>query len=595
MKKRTHTCGGLRGADAGQSVVLNGWVASTRDHGGVLFVDLRDRFGITQVVIDGAALPEAHTLRAEDVVGIEGEVRLRPGEAKNANRATGEVEVVARGVEILNRSKTPPFELGDKISVREDLRLEYRYLDLRRKVLADNIEFRHRLCHSVRNSLSGHGFLEIETPLLIKTTPEGARDFIVPSRLHPGEVYALPQSPQLFKQVLMVSGMDRYFQICKCLRDEDLRADRQPEFTQIDLEMSFVDQEDVFKVVEDMVSVMWRDLMGVSLPTPFTRMPYDECMRRFGNDKPDIRFGLELFDLADIAADCGFKVFSDVAKSKGGAVKGICVPGGAAMSRKEIDETEAVAKTHGARGLAWMKLTPEGPQGPVAKFLALGDVAKIAERSDAKTGDLLVFVAAPFETTCASLAQVRLHLGRTRNLVDTSRTAFLWVVDFPMFGWNEEDKRWEAKHHMFTSTRGPMPNVGDDLTDVKANLYDLVLNGNEMASGSIRIHRPEDQQRVFDLVGFSREEAEAKFGWFLRALDYGAPPHGGIALGLDRLVMLMRGTESLRDVIAFPKTASGTCLLTQSPSPADDRQWADLGLMLRPKPTSQGVPPPSQA
>lgn len=584
MKKRTHTCGGLRGGDAGSVVVLNGWVASTRDHGGVSFIDLRDRHGITQVVVDSAAVPGAVGLRSEDVVCVEGEVRLRPAESRNPNRPTGDVEVVARGVTVLNRSKTPPFEITDKTTVREDLRLEYRYLDLRRKALSDNIEFRHRMCHSIRNSLSGHGFLEIETPLLIKTTPEGARDFIVPSRLHPGEVYALPQSPQLFKQVLMVSGMDRYFQICKCLRDEDLRADRQPEFTQIDLEMSFVDQEDVFFVVEDMLKTLWKDLTGAALSAPFPRLSYDECMRRFGNDKPDVRFGLELFDIGDIAAGCGFKVFSDVAASKGGSVKGICLPDGAALSRKEIDETEAVAKTHGAKGLAWIKLTPDGPQGPVAKFLSPNDVARIAERVGAKTGDLLVFVAAPFETTCAALAQVRLHFGRTRKLIDTSRNAFLWVVDFPMFGWNEDDKRWEAKHHMFTSTKGAMPNLGDDLSDVKANLYDLVLNGNEIASGSIRIHRPEDQQKVFDLVGFSRAEAETKFGWFLRALDYGAPPHGGIALGLDRLVMLMRGAESLRDVIAFPKTASGTCLLTTSPSPADDRQWADLGLQLRPKP-----------
>jgi aspartyl-tRNA synthetase len=397
-----------------------------------------------------------------------------------------------------------------------------------------------------------------------------------------GSVYALPQSPQLFKQILMVSGLDRYFQICKCLRDEDLRADRQPEFTQLDLEMSFVEQDDVFGVMEDLMATVYGELAGKSVKRPFDRVTYDECMRRYGSDKPDRRFGLELFDIGDLARTSEFKVFQAAASAPRGGVVGMCVPGGAALSRKEIDDAEAVAKTHGAKGLAWIKLTPDGPQGSIAKFVKPAEVAAIVERSGAKTGDFLGFVAGELEAAQTALGQVRLHFGRTKGLVDAARTDLFWVIDFPLFGWNADEGRWEAKHHMFTSAKGPLPKVGEDLSHVKANLYDLVLDGNEIGSGSIRIHRPEDQQRVFDLVGITREEAERKFGWFLRALRYGAPPHGGIALGLDRIVMIMRGAESLRDVIAFPKTASGSCLLTGSPSPADARQWDELGLALRP-------------
>ena len=579
--KRTQTCGELRAEHAGKTVILNGWVDSRRDHGGIVFFDLRDRYGFTQVVVDGGVLPLVHELRPEFVVAVQGKVRLRPDDARNASRPTGDVEIVADRLEILNVSKTPPFEVVDHLKTREDLRLEYRYVDLRRRPLLDNIVFRSRVCDVIRRVFQGLDFCEIETPLLIKTTPEGARDFIVPARTHPGEVYALPQSPQLFKQTLMISGLDKYFQICKCLRDEDLRADRQPEFTQLDMEMSFVRQEDVFDVIERTMTTLWRELQGVEIPRPFPRLTYDECMTRFGIDKPDTRFGLELFDVTDIAKTCGFKVFAGAAGKPKGSVKGIRIPGGGASSRSEIDAAEAVAKTHGAAGLAWLKLLPEGPQGPIAKFLQPAEIQAIADRAGAKEGDLLVFVAAHEETAWASLAQVRLHFGRTRDLIDRSRWNMLWVVDFPLFGWNEEDKRWEAKHHMFTSSQEPLPMPGDDLSHVIANLYDLVVNGNEIGSGSIRIHRPEDQQRVFDLIGLSRAEAERKFGWFLRALEYGAPPHGGIALGVDRIVMLMRNAESLRDIIAFPKTASGTCLLTGSPSPADDRQWGDLGLDVR--------------
>jgi aspartyl-tRNA synthetase len=576
--KRTVDCGQLRAADAGKTVVLNGWVASLRDHGGVVFVDMRDRYGYTQVVVDATTLPLVTELGSEFVVAVQGKVRLRPVDARNKARATGEIEVVADRLEILNTSKTPPFEVADQTKTREDLRLEYRYVDLRRRPLLENIVFRSKVCDVIRRVFQNHRFCEIETPLLIKTTPEGARDFIVPSRVHPGSVYALPQSPQLFKQTLMASGLDRYFQICKCLRDEDLRADRQPEFTQLDMEMSFVEQEDVFGVIEDTIATLWKDLLGIEVPRPFKRLTYAECMRRFGIDKPDTRFGLELFDVSDVAKTCGFKVFADAASAKHGSVKGIKIPGGGAFTRKEIDDTEAVAKAHGAKGLAWIKLTSDGPMGPVAKFLKPEEIEAIATRAAAKEGDLLVFVAAHEEVAWASLAQVRLHVGRTKGLIDKSRWDVLWVVDFPLFGWNEDDKRWEAKHHMFTSAKEPLPLPGEDLTNVTANLYDLVINGNEIGSGSIRIHRPEDQQRVFDLIGLPRAEAEAKFGWFLRALEYGAPPHGGIALGVDRIVMLMRGAESLRDVVAFPKSASGACLLTGSPSPADSRQWSDLGL-----------------
>jgi aspartyl-tRNA synthetase len=581
--KRTHTCGELRRDHAGSAVTLNGWVDTRRDHGGVVFIDVRDRYGLTQVVCDAEKTPVVSDLRPEFVVSVHGHVRLRPSDAINPARTTGEIEVVAEHVEILNRSETPPFEVTDQTKTREELRLEYRYVDLRRRPLLENIVFRSRVCEVMRRILHDHAFNEIETPLLMKTTPEGARDFIVPSRVQKGSVYALPQSPQLFKQVLMVSGLDRYFQICKCLRDEDLRADRQPEFTQLDLEMSFVEQEDVFLVIEDLMGALYSELMGVNLKRPFDRLTYDQCMARFGSDKPERRFGLELFDLTDVASTSAFKVFQSAATAPRGAVVGLCLPGGAALTRKEIDEAEAVAKTHGAKGLAWLKLTPEGPQGPIAKFLQPAEVAAIAERSAAKTGDLLTFVADQDEAAQSALGQVRLHFGRTRGLIDTSRTDPFWVVDFPLFGWNADEKRWEAKHHMFTSAKGPLPEPGADLSHVKANLYDLVLNGNEIGSGSIRIHRPEHQQRVFDLVGISRDEAERKFGWFLRALEYGAPPHGGIALGVDRIVMIMRGAESLRDVIAFPKTASGTCLLTQSPSPADPRQWDELGLMVKPK------------
>jgi aspartyl-tRNA synthetase len=581
--KRTHTCGELRPEHAGKAVTLNGWVDTRRDHGGVVFIDVRDRYGTTQVVCDSDETPLVSELRPEFVVSVQGNVRLRPPDAVNPSRPTGGIEVVAAKLEILNRSETPPFEVTDQTKTREELRLEYRYVDLRRRPLLENLVFRSAVCQVMRRILTEHRFNEIETPLLMKTTPEGARDFIVPSRVQKGSVYALPQSPQLFKQILMVSGLDRYFQLCKCLRDEDLRADRQPEFTQLDLEMSFVEQDDVFAVIEHLMTALYSELMGVQVARPFDRLTYDECMRRFGSDKPDRRFGLELFDVTDIARTSEFKVFQAAASQKRGAVAGICVAGGAALSRKEIDEAEAVAKTHGAKGLAWVKLTPEGPQGSIAKFLKPAEIAAIVERSRARTGDLLAFVADVDEVAQTALGQVRLHFGRARGLIDTSRTDLFWVVDFPLFGWNADERRWEAKHHMFTSAKGPLPEVGADLTDVKANLYDLVLDGNEIGSGSIRIHRPEDQQRVFDLVGITREEAERKFGWFLRALEYGAPPHGGIALGLDRIVMIMRGADSLRDVIAFPKTASGSCLLTQSPSPPDPRQWDELGLMVKPK------------
>jgi aspartyl-tRNA synthetase len=582
--KRTHTCGELRKADAGKSVVLNGWVDTRRDHGGVVFLDVRDRYGLTQVVCDATETPIVSELRSEFVVAIEGKVRPRPPEAVNPERATGEIEVVAKAVHLLNRSETPPFEVTDDTKTREDLRLEYRYVDLRRRPLLENIVFRGQVCQTIRRVLTEHRFNEIETPLLMKTTPEGARDFIVPSRVQKGSVYALPQSPQLFKQVLMVSGLDRYFQICKCLRDEDLRADRQPEFTQLDMEMSFVEQDDVFAVIEDLMVTLYGELQGITVEKPFDRLGYDECMRRFGSDKPERRFGLELFDVTEIAKTSAFKVFQAAATAPRGKVVGLCLQGGAALSRKEIDDAEAVAKTHGAKGLAWIKLTPEGPQGPIVKFLKPAEIAAIAETSGAKTGDLLVFVADQDETAQGAAGQVRLHWGRQRKMIDEKRVDLFWVVDFPLFGWNQDEKRWEAKHHMFTSAKGPLPEAGADLSHVLANLYDLVLNGNEIASGSIRIHRPEDQQRVFDLVGISREEADRKFGWFLRALEYGAPPHGGIALGLDRIVMIMRGAESLRDVIAFPKTASGSCLLTGSPSPADAKQWEELGLAVRPQP-----------
>jgi aspartyl-tRNA synthetase len=560
-----------------EQVVLNGWVQAVRDHGGLMFIDLRDRYGFTQVVVDPARLPAVNEVGPEWVIAIRGTVRARPLDARNPERTTGDIEVVAAEIEILNGTKVPPFEIVDDCRTREELRLEHRYLDMRRRPVLANMELRSRLNHTLRSSMNEQGFMEVETPILMKTSPEGARDFLVPSRVHPGQAYGLPQSPQLFKQTLMVSGIDRYFQICKCFRDEDLRADRQPEFTQLDVEMSFVRQEDVFAVMERLMTRVWRELAGIEIPAPFPRLTWEESMARFGSDKPDTRCALEIFDFSARAPQSTFRVFTQAVALPTGTVRGLVIPGGASLARKPIDDAEVVAKTYGAGGLAWVKLTPEGPQGTLARFLQPDDLAAI-NAAGGKTGDLVVFTAGRFEQALTALGQVRLHFARHLGLIDTSKTHFLWITDFPMFEWNEEEKRFEAKHHMFTAPTEQLPEPGADISHIKASLYDLVLNGNEIGSGSIRIHRPEVQSKVFAHVGLSKEQAADKFGWFLRVLEYGAPPHGGIALGVDRIAMILAGAASLRDVIAFPKISNGTCLMTQSPSVPDEKQWRELNL-----------------
>lgn len=581
--KRTHTCGELRADHQGQDVCLNGWVAHRRDHGGILFIDLRDRFGLTQVRIDPEILPLGLELRGEYVVEVAGQVNPRPEENRNPNRVTGDVEVYATDLKILNRCKTPPFEVKDQVDAREDLRLQYRYVDLRRPKVGEALVFRGEITRIIREEFESEGFTDVETPLLMKTTPEGARDYIVPSRLQPGKVYALPQSPQLLKQTLMISGIDRYYQICKCLRDEDLRADRQPEFTQLDMEMSFVERDDVFAVVEKTISRLYSELLNVQVEAPFRRMTFAESMSRFGSDKPDTRFGLELIDCSEAVKDCEFKVFSGAVAS-GGSVRCIRVPGGASYPRKKVDALEGVAKEYGAKGMAWLKLKEDGLQGPVAKFLSEADRAAILECTEAVEGDMLLFGADQDDVVFASLGNVRLAVGRELNLIDESRPDILWVTDFPLFERDEETGQWTAMHHMFTSPSKELPEVGGDLAGILGNQYDLVINGNELGSGSIRIHDPDVQRRVFELIGLSTEEVESKFGWFVRALDFGAPPHGGIALGLDRLAMVMLGLSNIRDVIAFPKNSAGICPMTESPSEAVGDALDVLGLQLLPQP-----------
>ena len=542
-----------------------------------MFVELRDRYGFTQVIADPGQLPEAGELKPEWVIAVVGTVQLRPEENRNAEKPTGHIDLHAESLEVLNRSKVPPFEVEPDSTTREELRLEYRFIDMRRRPVLRAMEMRSDVARIIRREFFDLGFMDVETPILMKTSPEGARDFIVPSRLHMGQVYGLPQSPQLFKQTLMVCGVDRYFQICKCFRDEDLRADRQPEFTQLDMEMSFVSQDDVFKVIEQVMVAIYKEVLGYEVSAPFPRVTYGDAMTRWGIDKPDTRFGLEIFDLSDVASSSEFKVFRGAVES-GGTVRGLVLPGGAELTRKQIDEAEAVAKDYGARGLAWLKLTEEGPTGGISKFLGEAELAAITERGGAKAGDLVVFGADTWTTALTALGQVRLHFGKTRDLIDRSRHDLLWVTDFPLFEWNADENRWQAMHHMFTAPRQELPEAGEDLSGITADLYDLVIDGNEIGSGSIRIHRPEEQARVFEHLGISEAEAADKFGWFLRALDYGAPPHGGIALGLDRIVMLLADSASLRDVIAFPKLASGVCPLTQSPSRPDASQWEELGL-----------------
>ncbi len=582
--KRTHYCGELRKSDIGNKISLTGWVNRRRDHGGLIFIDLRDREGLVQVVFnperDSNVHNTAHELRSEYVIAVDGEVAARPQGTENSKLPTGEVEILANSLTILNASKTVPFPIDEETEVAENLRLKYRYLDLRRETLRNNLLFRYRFINSVRDFLHAKGFIDVETPFLTKSTPEGARDYLVPSRLNPRNFYALPQSPQLFKQILMVAGFDRYYQVVKCFRDEDLRADRQPEFTQIDLEMSFVDREDVISLMEEMLVKVIKETKGIDVKTPFPRMSYKEVMDRYGIDKPDLRFGLELKDISDIASVVEFKVFKQTIEQKG-IVKGIALPGLAGSSRKELDDLTEFAKGYGAKGLAWIKITENGFEAPIIKFFTQDQLKEVAERLGAVSGDLMIFVADKPKVVNDTLAQIRLHMANRLNLINKDAYRFLWVLDFPLLEYDDEEKRYVAMHHPFTSPMiEDVPNLESNPLSVRARAYDIVMNGSEIGGGSIRIHTRELQKKMFEMLGIMEEEAEAKFGFLLEALDYGAPPHGGIAFGVDRIIMLLTGAESIRDVIAFPKTQKGICPMTDAPSPVEQKQLKELHIKL---------------
>lgn len=592
--RRTHGCGELTKEEAGARVVLMGWVHRTRDHGGLIFVDLRDRSGIVQVVfspqVSEEAFKVAESLRNEYVVAVAGEVRLRPEGTVNPNLPTGEIEVYAEEAKVLNRAKASPFYITDNVEVDEALRLRYRYLDLRRPEMQRLLKMRHQTAKAIRDFLDSRGFWEIETPMLTKSTPEGARDFLVPSRLNPGDFYALPQSPQLFKQVLMVAGVERYFQIVRCFRDEDLRADRQPEFTQLDVEMSFVSREEVMGVTEELLAHVFRTVLGVEIRVPFPRLSYKEAIERYGSDKPDLRFGLEIRDISDVVGKSQFKVFAEAVK-KGGVVRGINATGCGNYSRRELDDLTRLAGAWGAKGLAWMVVEATGIRSPIAKFFSPEELENIKERMGARPGDLLLFVADAEETVAQVLGNLRLELATRLNLLDPEKFAFVWIVDFPLLEYSEEEGRYKAVHHPFTSPREEdLFLLESEPLRVRALAYDVVLNGVELGGGSIRIHRRDLQEKIFRLLGLSNEEAQEKFGFLLEAFEYGAPPHGGIALGLDRLVMLMGKRDTIRDVIAFPKTQSGTCLLTGAPGPVKPEQLKELHIITAPRKKSQ---PPS--
>ncbi|MGG0176614.1 aspartate--tRNA ligase [Gottfriedia acidiceleris] len=583
MEQRTHLCGELRESHIGQSVTLKGWVQKRRDLGGLIFIDLRDRSGLVQIVFNpetsGEALALAETVRNEFILHVHGKVVSRGEGTTNTNLETGAIEVSVEKLEIINKAKNPPFAIENKTEVAEDLRLKYRYLDLRRPVMYDTFKLRSKITKSIRDFLDGEDFLEVETPILTKSTPEGARDYLVPSRVHPGEFYALPQSPQIFKQLLMVSGFERYFQIARCFRDEDLRADRQPEFTQIDIETSFLSQEEIMEMSERMMVKMMKETKGVDLVTPLPRMSYDEAMNRYGSDKPDTRFGLELIDVSSFAKESGFKVFTSAVEN-GGQVKCLNVKGQAAnYSRKDIDGLQEYAGRYGAKGLAWLKLEEDGFKGPIAKFFSEEEFATLKLAVEANAGDLILFVASDASVVANSLGALRLKLGKDLDLIDQSKFNFLWVTDWPLLEYDADLNRYFAAHHPFTSpVREDIDKLDTDPGSVKAQAYDLVLNGYELGGGSVRIYERDIQEKMFKCLGFSEEEAQAQFGFLMEAFEYGTPPHGGIALGLDRIVMLLAGRSNLRDTIAFPKTASASCLLTNAPSPVSSAQLEELAL-----------------
>lgn len=572
--------GELELAKVGEVVRLLGWVQRRRDHGGLIFVDLRDRTGIVQVVFDpeklGDEFAAAERLRSEFVVSIQGQVIARPEGMINPNLATGKIEVVAQTLEILNVAKTPPYYLVDQVDVDETVRLKYRYLDLRRPEMQAIFKIRHRVMQIMRNFFDSQGFYEVETPMLIKSSPEGARDYLVPSRVHPGEFYALPQSPQIYKQLLMVGGMEKYFQIARCFRDEDLRADRQPEFTQLDVEMSFVEVEDILPMMEELMAEIFSETIGKSIPTPFPRLTYKEAMDRYGSDKPDTRFGMELMDVGELVGKTGFKVFANVV-ANGGSVKCICAKGCAGLPRREIDDLAKFVSTYRAKGLAWIVLAEEGLKSPIAKFFTEEEMADLIKYTGAETGDILFFVADTYAIVSDALGHLRLELAKRLGLIEEGTLQFLWVTEFPLLEYDEEQKRHIAIHHPFTAPMDEdLPILETDPLKVRAKAYDMVLNGTELGGGSIRIHRREVQERLFKLLGFSEEEAVAQFGYLMEAFEYGTPPHGGIAFGLDRMIMLLTGKDNIRDVIAFPKTQSASDLMSHAPSSVADKQLKEL-------------------
>ncbi|HZG74836.1 MAG TPA: aspartate--tRNA ligase [Paenibacillus sp.] len=596
MMLRTHKCGTLTKANVGETVVLNGWVQRRRDLGGVLFIDLRDRSGIMQIVFNpafsGAALETADRCRNEYVIAVQGKVVERDPSTVNPNLPTGEIEIQVTEIEVFNGAKTPPFFIEDGVEVDESVRLKYRYLDLRRPEMQRTLLLRSKAAKVFRDFLDANDFVEVETPILTKSTPEGARDYLVPSRVHPGEFFALPQSPQIFKQLLMVGGMERYYQIARCFRDEDLRADRQPEFTQVDIETSFLSQDQLLTIMEELTAKLFKETIGYDVPTPFQRLPYSEAMNKYGSDKPDLRFGLELVDVSDVVSSSGVKVFASVVAG-GGMVKAINAKGCATWSRKELDDLTPFAARYGGKGLAYIVVKDGEWKGPIVKFLSPEEIAALTERLGAEEGDVLLFSADKAKVVHDVLGNLRLKLGRDLGLINESEFRFAWVVDFPLLGWDEEDKRWVAEHHPFTRPHDEdLPLFETNPGAIRAQAYDLVLNGYEVGGGSMRIYKRDVQEKMFAALGLTMEEAKEKFGFFLDAFDYGTPPHGGMAFGFDRLVMLLTGRTNLRETIAFPKTASASDLLSGAPSEVDDKQLQQLSIRValpqKAEPVKQG-------